>query len=212
MSALLDRSTLPQESGPLSCYGPGAHRSVRVVARQVSVKVDGVWERWAYASVSRSLADDIKIALALDAERQVRNAYERRKSCGAAFDRMVGRHPDEGLKWSRFSMPGEDGKTRLLAAWQSYIQWWSRNHGAMDYQAVLDQGPNGEHVWHLHVAYFGAFVAQEELAAAWSRCGGPAFVYIRTVRHGQARYYLGKRLVGYLDAKTSGRRMQGRWS
>ncbi len=198
--------------GPLSCYGPFAQSSVKVIAREVHVQVEGAWQRWSYGSVARSLADDIRIALALDAEQQARNASQRRKGLNRAMDRMIARHLGEGLRWARFSMPGEDGKGRLLAAWTSYCRWWQRNHGAMDYQAVLDRGPHGEHVWHLHVAYFGAFVDQVELAAAWCRCGGPEFVYVRTVREGQARLYLRKRLVGYLDAKSQGRRMARKWA
>jgi hypothetical protein len=177
----------------------------------VLVKVEGRWERWGYDVVSRSLAQDIAVAVALDGERQERNGWQRRKRMREAFDAMVARHPGELLRWARFSMPGAEEPAPLRSAWKVYSRWWRRNHGPMDYQAVIDRGPIGEHVWHLHVAYFGAFVDQVELARAWARAGGPEFVYVRSARAGQARYYLGKRIVGYLEDKNKGRRMAGRW-
>jgi hypothetical protein len=139
--------------------------------------------------------------LVADADRQGRLGWQKRQRLGAAIDRLAEAHPGERALWLRFSAPSRPHLMLALNRWMRH----RRDLGlVLDAVRVIDQGTNGEHVWHVHILGFGTAVDLEVEAAVIQRAGGYGFIHAEWVDVVSKRGYLLRRLRGYIGAKESG--------
>lgn len=90
---------------------------------------------------------------------------------------------------------------RSLHHWRQY----RKDHGLeLDAVRVIDQGPDGEHVWHVHILGFGIAVDLAVEPSVIERAGGYGFIKTEWVDASSRKSYLLRRLRGYIGAKESG--------
>jgi hypothetical protein len=101
-------------------------------------------------------------------------------------------------------IPGGDRQT-LRASLRRLVALIRRHYGRFDYLAVYEVGAKTG-VGHLHVVFYGTFIPQGWLSAAWEDISGFAVVDVRAA-DGEVVTYMVKTLVGYLSKDDHGGRM-----
>jgi hypothetical protein len=109
-------------------------------------------------------------------------------------------HQGERMRFMTLPMPGA-GQQELMRAFKLLVRRIRREYGRFDYRHVTERGTQTG-VLHLHVLFYGSFIAQGWLSDTWQTLTGYAVVDIRAADAGAA-VYLAKTLVGYL-AKGDG--------
>lgn len=136
--------------------------------------------------------------LYVDAERSGSLAWQKRKRFAVAFDQLLARHPDERMMWLRFSAPT---RADLVHAFHRWSKWRSDHGKVTDGLRVVDQGTQGDHIWHYHVAAFGDAIDLVVEPEVFGHYGGFAFIKADWRSPDAARSYMVRRLRGYLTAK-----------
>lgn len=175
----------------LSCYAPFTTAEIGTI--RIRDRDGLVREIWRWRIGWSWLLDE--------AERQGRLGGQKRKRLGAAVDAMVIRHPGERWLWLRISAPSRELLMRSLHHWRQF----RKDHGLeLDAVRVIDQGPDGEHVWHVHILGAGVAVDLAIEPLVIKQAGGYPFINAEWVDPGSKRGYLLRRLRGYVGAKESG--------
>lgn len=150
-------------------------------------------------------------------------AWKRKKRLRQAIDELLARHPGEPALWLRWSHPSEN-VSDVLRSWHRYCMWWRRKGAVVDLVAVVDRGPTGDRVWHIHAIGFGARLQLGAHAAAAGRAGFFPFVHARSIggvgsdpprsadQLAREIGYMLRKVKGYISAKEGARRLSLRVS
>ena len=120
----------------------------------------------------------------------------RRRRFYQRFEGGVEAHQGEPLRFMTLPMPGADA-AGLRRAFQLLTVRVRRVYGRFEYLRVVEVGPKGIGVWHLHVAFYGTYIPQVWLSTAWESITGYAVVHVE-LADGTAARYMAKSLVGYM--------------
>lgn len=139
--------------------------------------------------------DSSSLDSAVQAGTRDRRGFQRRRRFERAFAAGVSQRPGERLRFMTLPYPGGT-RQDLRYALRILVKAIRRTYGAFEYKAVYEVGAKTG-VGHLHVVFYGGFIAQGWLSHRWESLTGFAVVDIRTADGGSARY-MAKTLVGYL--------------
>jgi hypothetical protein len=120
---------------------------------------------------------------------------QRRARFYRRFERGVAAHDGQVLRFMTLPLPGGD-RAALRRAFQLLAQQIRRTYGRFEYLRVFEVGAKTG-VGHLHVAFYGSYIAQGWLSKAWESYTGYAVVHIESADGTSARY-MAKSLVGYM--------------
>lgn len=166
----------------------------------------------AYFSASDSLADDVRIALAIEAEKFKHNGWERRKRLLLWAVPGVEWRLQKGREVRLLTIPGPGMAMRDLAeAWKRLAQRIKRQTGELEFCGTRAIGGNTG-LPHIHVLcdWGGAYVPQGWFSVAWADLTSYRVIDVRRVRSVGAARYVASNVAGYLSQQAGGRMFRSR--
>jgi hypothetical protein len=113
------------------------------------------------------------------------------------------------MRFMTLPFPGAS-QVQLRRGFQELTRRIRRTHGAFDYKHVTERGAVSG-VLHLHVLFYGSYIAQGWLSTTWEAITGYAVVDIRAADPGAA-VYMAKTLIGYLGKSDGHGAESAGWS
>jgi len=169
---------------------------------------------WRYEVVSRSLAEDIRIALAVDQERLARNGWQRRKRLLKYAVPGVVRRLSAGRRVRLLTLPYPGASMETVGgAWKLMAARLLRECGELQFCGTRAIGARTGNP-HVHVLcdWGDHFVPQAWLAATWLELAGFQVVDVREVKSEGAARYVAANVAGYLSQQAGGRMFRSaRW-
>lgn len=160
-----------------------------------------------YVVETRSLAEDIRLAVRLALRRWSYDGYQRRRRVREFLELGISRRLKVGRRLSFVTLPfpGADAYD-LWAAFRLLVKQLRRRQGSVEFCGVRATGSRSG-VMHVHVVMDMGYLAggQAELSRLWKGLTGYGVVDIREVKSTSVVEYIARQVSGYVADQGTGR-------